>query len=408
MQHLLSNPLFQGAVAFVGAVIVTMSGAQASIAQNFNAAAKAPTPSPAPTTITTPSPPKPFSISMETLVAAIGENKPVDERLVPLLFEGGSDSLIAKMIGLVEGTRAPDGSKTEAWYGHGDIGNGSIDLGTFAAQNCPSPDACDTIELAKLQAVANHILAMGQKLGVTITWQKMINGLDLANQAPAAVYDKGGYVEQLKHVETLNDNGIFTNEQGKRITLNDNQIILQARVQSYSVTPIGTTIEEQKYSFFNPNFQAPGLNQSGFDRPPIEPSPIPPSLFGANETYSNRIYNNQQDRQIKLERMRTILTPTQPVIVQNTTPQSTAVLPQATLPTKGAATATQSMLLSPNKITPPSPTNQKTILPQPHLIEQVETNQFSANDIDLEPRLTTNKNPRPVFNNTRKISPSPF
>lgn len=58
------------------------------------------------------------------------------------MLSGGSDSEIAIAVGCAEGTRTKDGSKTPAWDGHEDPGNGARNQGSFSYQG-PASSATD-------------------------------------------------------------------------------------------------------------------------------------------------------------------------------------------------------------------------------------------------------------------------
>ncbi|MGV0023695.1 hypothetical protein [Phormidesmis priestleyi] len=152
------------------------------------------------------------------------------------LFEGGSDSLVAKAVGSAEGTRTPDGGKTRAYYGHVDPGNGRWNQGSFSYQHgAPSPEAADRQQLRRLQSQADMIRQKAGTNRLMLSLEAELNGIDLANQAPLAALDRGGYVERLKQAY---DRG-FTGSDA----------VLQARV----------------YSFINPRtnqWDAPGLGNN--------------------------------------------------------------------------------------------------------------------------------------------------
>lgn len=118
------------------------------------------------------------------------------------LFAGGSESLVARTVGAAEGTRTPDGGKTSLWEGHVDPGNGVWNRGTFSyqfgnAENL-SPEESDRRQLAKIKGhYEATIVPQAEALGLDLNLLETINGIDLANQAPLAVTESGGYVERL-------------------------------------------------------------------------------------------------------------------------------------------------------------------------------------------------------------------
>ncbi len=117
------------------------------------------------------------------------------------IFEGGSNSIVAKTVGHAEGTRSRNGSKTRAYYGHVDPGNGAWNLGSFSYQHCDAsctPDEADDRQLRRLRSQSEVIKQKAASQGIRMTLEEKLNGIDLANQAPLAALDQGGYVDWLK------------------------------------------------------------------------------------------------------------------------------------------------------------------------------------------------------------------
>lgn len=141
------------------------------------------------------------------------------------IFEGGSESLVARTVGAAEGTRGADGSKTPNYYGHIDPGNGVWNRGTFSYQfgnqENLSPDEADRRQLAKIKRIHESILLpKAEKYGVApLTIAEEINGIDLINQAPLTVTEEGGYIERLAEI--------------KQKGLSGEAAILEARVLSF-------------------------------------------------------------------------------------------------------------------------------------------------------------------------------
>ena len=144
------------------------------------------------------------------------------------LFTGGSNSLVARGVGHAEGTRGVDGSKTTAYAGHTDPGNGVWNLGSFSFQHCDdptyscsTPDEADKAQLRRLEGQTTKLVEIAQSKGVTLSLEEMLNGIDLINQAPLAGLAKDGasYVFRLQEATE------------KGLTGPDK--ILWARVQSY-------------------------------------------------------------------------------------------------------------------------------------------------------------------------------
>jgi len=120
------------------------------------------------------------------------------------LFAGGADSLVARAVGHAEGTRGVDGSKTAAYYGHTDPGNGVWNIGSFSFQHCgaatytcTSPEEADRHQLQRLAGQAEAMRQRATGAGVQLNLESELNGIDLANQAPAAALGQPGYVEWL-------------------------------------------------------------------------------------------------------------------------------------------------------------------------------------------------------------------
>lgn len=176
-------------------------------------------------------------IATKTMVASpISQDQPVTE--FKPLFEGGSESLVARAIGSAEGTRTPTGQKTSAYYGHIDPGNGAWNLGSFSYQHgAQSPEEADQKQLARLEQQAQDLGLQASAKGLELTVEEKLNGLDLANQAPLAALaqDGGSYVDRL--------------QQAHEMGLRGDQAILWART----------------YAYFDPKTQrwnAPGLGNT--------------------------------------------------------------------------------------------------------------------------------------------------
>ncbi|MBD2035206.1 hypothetical protein H6F76_09215 [Leptolyngbya sp. FACHB-321] len=136
------------------------------------------------------------------------------------LFTGGSDSLVARTVGHAEGTRTPNGSKTRAYYGHSDPGNGVWNMGSFSYQHgADSPEAADEKQLRRLERQAEVIRQKADAHRLNLSLEEELNAIDLANQAPLAALDTPGYIEWLKKAR---DRGLTGSE-----------AVLWARTQSY-------------------------------------------------------------------------------------------------------------------------------------------------------------------------------
>lgn len=112
------------------------------------------------------------------------------------LFEGGTYSLVARIVGHAEGTRTAEGHRTRAYYGHVDPGNGVWNLGSFSYQHCNSlctPEEADDRQLQRLRNQTALLQQRAAAYGLSLSLEAKLNGIDLANQAPLAALDRGGY-----------------------------------------------------------------------------------------------------------------------------------------------------------------------------------------------------------------------
>jgi len=129
------------------------------------------------------------------------------------LFEGGAESLVARVVGSAEGTRTPDGHRTVAYYGHRDPGNGVWNLGSFSYQHgAATPEEADTRQLERLRKQAIALQSKAAQAGLDLTLAETLNGIDLANQAPLAALDRGGYIDwlvQARQLQMVGDDAIL-------------------------------------------------------------------------------------------------------------------------------------------------------------------------------------------------------
>ncbi|MEM1254187.1 MAG: hypothetical protein AAGI69_17290 [Cyanobacteria bacterium P01_H01_bin.21] len=164
------------------------------------------------------------------------ETKATQSDLPTWIYEGGSDSLVARVIGSAEGTRTASGAHTRAYYGHTDPGNGVWNMGTFSYQHgASSPDEADNKQLRRLKHQGNKLAKQAEQAELSMTLGEVLNGLDLANQSPRAALERGGYVDRLAEAR----------EQG----MQNSEAIVWART----------------YSYLNPDTQrwnAPGLGNT--------------------------------------------------------------------------------------------------------------------------------------------------
>lgn len=185
---------------------------EATIAQAPAVPEPMPTPATEPELPSSNSPSHSLALEFEpAAISEIGATPPVAPTTAPepapsasvaptaeVLFEGGSNSLVARAIGAAEGTRTPDGDKTQAYGGHSDPGNGKWNLGTFSYQHgANSPEEADQKQLDRLQQQAQTLQQQAQTKGLTLSLAEKLNGLDLANQSPRAALSQGGYIDRL-------------------------------------------------------------------------------------------------------------------------------------------------------------------------------------------------------------------
>jgi hypothetical protein len=131
-----------------------------------------------------------------------------DQDIEARLFEGGSDSLVARAVGSAEGTRTPDGHRNPAYYGHVDPGNGVWNLGSFSYQHgASSPEEADAKQLARLRQQAQVLQQKAIARNLELTLEERLNGIDLANQAPMAALGRGGYIDWLDQAHEMGMRG---------------------------------------------------------------------------------------------------------------------------------------------------------------------------------------------------------
>ena len=114
------------------------------------------------------------------------------------IYQGGTDSLVARVIGSAEGTRTANGQLTRAYYGHTDPGNGIWNMGTFSYQHgASSPSEADQKQLKRLKRQGKTIALQADQANLALTLGETLNALDLANQSPRAALEEGGYIDRL-------------------------------------------------------------------------------------------------------------------------------------------------------------------------------------------------------------------
>lgn len=124
------------------------------------------------------------------------------------IFSGGVGSLVARAVGSAEGTRTPEGHRTPAYFGHVDPGNGVWNLGTFSYQHrAKTPEEADARQLDRLKSQSLTLKQKAEANNLTLSLEELLNGIDLANQAPAAALEREGYIEWLAEAHKLGMNG---------------------------------------------------------------------------------------------------------------------------------------------------------------------------------------------------------
>ncbi|MBD2460021.1 hypothetical protein H6G89_03090 [Oscillatoria sp. FACHB-1407] len=136
--------------------------------------------------------PAPVATALRPAPISAASPQPTPANASSSLFDGGSDSLVAKAVGSAEGTRTPDGGRTWAYYGHVDPGNGVWNIGSFSYQHgAKTPEEADEKQLRRLQRQAVELRHQATEKGFEMTLEEELNGIDLANQSPAAALDRG-------------------------------------------------------------------------------------------------------------------------------------------------------------------------------------------------------------------------
>ncbi|MEM9804091.1 MAG: hypothetical protein AAF959_02340 [Cyanobacteria bacterium P01_D01_bin.56] len=137
---------------------------------------------------------------------------PITTSIPDWIYEGGANSLVARVVGSAEGTRAANGQPTRAYYGHTDPGNGVWNMGTFSYQHgANSPEEADNKQLKRLKRQGKALTDQAHQADLPMTLGEILNGLDLANQSPRAALDQGGYIDRLAQARQKgmsNDNAI--------------------------------------------------------------------------------------------------------------------------------------------------------------------------------------------------------
>ncbi|MBD2311881.1 hypothetical protein H6G20_09445 [Desertifilum sp. FACHB-1129] len=170
----------------------------------------------------------PAAAAVVTVAEPSEPQKPQEVAQIPdEWWEKGSDSPLAIAIGAAEGTRQPDGTKNSAYYWHTDPGNGANNFGTFSYQHLSDrdtqavrlagttadkqlisaknnlPEKADRYQLQRLKAYHEQLRSQASAKNLTLNQAELVNGLDLANQSPAAGLYPGGYIDRLAQMKQL-------------------------------------------------------------------------------------------------------------------------------------------------------------------------------------------------------------
>lgn len=217
------------------------------------------------------------------------------------IYNGGANSLVARVIGSAEGTRTPSGQPTHAYYGHKDPGNGVWNLGTFSYQHgANSPQEADTKQLKRLQKQGKTIVKQADKAELSMSLGEILNGLDLANQSPRAALERGGYIDRLA--------------QARKKGMPDHEAIVWARTYAYldpdtqrwNAPGLGNTLssiqrdQNRRHEAINQAFNSYRTQQDNQGTSSVESLTVPiiafapPELSQAAEQVSQDSINTQE------------------------------------------------------------------------------------------------------------------
>lgn len=117
---------------------------------------------------------------------------------------------IARAIGISEGTLDASGKPTKHYYGHSDPGDGKRNMGIFSyspersGSGVATPEQANELWLRTLNQQVPKVDIAIRNAGVppeTTGYQRlMYNALDLYTQAPAAVVERGGFLERIPEI----------------------------------------------------------------------------------------------------------------------------------------------------------------------------------------------------------------
>lgn len=173
-------------------------------------------------------------------IAAAEPKQPPQLSANPLegLFEGGSDSLVARAVGSAEGTRTPNGAINPAYYGHTDPGNGVWNMGTFSYQHGAKTAAeADQKQLQRLQSQTQVLKKRALKHDLNLNLEETLNGIDLANQSPLASIGRVGYIERLVEARNMGYTGF------ESIVVARTRSYINPDTQRWNAPGLGNTLE---------------------------------------------------------------------------------------------------------------------------------------------------------------------
>ena len=142
-------------------------------------------------------PPAPIAQAAPAAVPVAAPATEPQRPLVATLFEGGSQSLVARAVGSAVGTRIATGDITPAYHGHTDPDNRAWNLGTFSYQHGATA-AADRKQVARLQGQTEVLKRRAMNRTISLTLEETLNGIDPANQSPLAAIGRVGYIERLR------------------------------------------------------------------------------------------------------------------------------------------------------------------------------------------------------------------
>lgn len=143
----------------------------------------------------------------------------VTYNLSPLAASNVSSSYVEQIIkihakraiGYAEGNLTIDGKPTKNYYGHIDVGNGKYNLGAFSYQgnNAKTPEQADEIwESRLIKVLTTPLRKLLTGMNKECHTYVVLNVCDLYTQAPLAVVDRGGLLDQLTGVAYVTDDSM--------------------------------------------------------------------------------------------------------------------------------------------------------------------------------------------------------